>query len=376
MKIAVNTRLLLKNKLEGIGWFTFETLKRITLKHPEHSFLYIFDRPFDPSFISGKNVQGIVVPPPARHPLLWYTWFEVSLPKALKTHKASMFFSPDGYMPLNLKIPSLITVHDINFHHRPGDFPLSSRIYYRRLFPLFTQKADRIVTVSEFSKKDIISSYGINADKIDVVFNGANEVYSPLSGEMIEQVRQSLTGWIPYFVFIGSMHPRKNIHRLFMAFDQFRKNFSPSFKLVIIGEKMFMTGEIEKAFRKMTFSGDVIFGGRLPPEKLHHVLGASSGLSYVPLYEGFGIPMLEAMHCDIPILASNVTALPEIAGDAAIYADPMSVESIADGMRSLAVDTELRKRLIAKGRARRSVFSWDQTAYKLWSSFEKIMPID
>ena len=376
MKIAVNTRLLLKDNLEGIGWFTAETLKRITRNHPEHSFLFIFDRPFDPAFIFGENVQGIVVSPPARHPLLWYFWFEISLPRAIKANKAVLFFSPDGYMPLNLKIPSLIAIHDINFHHRPGDLPLSSRIYYRRYFPLFAQKADRIVTVSEFSKNDIIKSYGINTDKIDVVFNGANDLFSPLPADTIEQIRQSLTGGVPYFVFAGSMHPRKNISRLFQAFDQFRKDLHSPFKLVIVGEKMFMTREIEKTFRKMTFGKDLIFCGKLPPERLHPILGASSGLCYVTLYEGFGIPVLEAMRCDIPILASNLTSLPEVAGDAAIYADPESVSSIAKGMKSLAVDTELRKRLIVEGRTRRLAFSWDQTANKLWSSFEKIISKD
>ena len=376
MKIAVNTRLLLKDNLEGIGWFTAETLKRITRDHPEHSFLFIFDRPFDPAFIFGENVQGIVVSPPARHPLLWSFWFEISLPRAIKAHKAELFFSPDGYMPLKLKIPSLIALHDINFHHRPGDLPLSSRIYYRRYFPLFAQKSDRIVTVSEFSKSDIVKSYGIITDKIDVVFNGANDIYSPLPAAMIEKIRQSLTGGIPYFVFAGSMHPRKNISRLFLAFDQFRKDLPSPFKLVIVGEKMFMTREIENTFRKMTFSKDVIFCGRLAPERLHHILGASSGLCYVTLYEGFGIPVLEAMRCDIPILASNATSLPEVAGDAAIYADPESVSSIVKGMKSLALDKELRKRLIVEGRKRRLAFSWDQTADKLWSSFEKIIPKD
>ena len=373
MKIAVNTRLLLKGRLEGIGWFAYETLKRITQNHPEHSFLFLFDRSFDPGFIFGNNVEGLVVPPPARHPLLWYTWFEYAVPRALKRHQADIFFSPDGYMPLHLKIPSLIAIHDINFHHRPQDLPWSSSVYYRRNFPRFARKANRIVTVSEYSRQDISSNYGIDPEKIDIVYNGANDILKPLPAGQVEQTRQSLTGGAPYFFFVGSMHPRKNLPRLLKAFDLFRKGMDHEFKLVIAGEKMFMTSEMDKALREMRFRKEVIFTGRLSPEELNQILGSSSGLTFVPLFEGFGIPLLEAMQCDIPILTSNVTSLPEIAGEAAIYTDPHNIQSIVDGMKSLAGDAGLRKKLIDEGRKRRTSFSWDETARRLWSSMEKIL---
>ncbi len=373
MKIAVNTRLLLKGRLEGIGWFSYETLKRITIQHPEHTFIFIFDRPFDDSFIFGDNVQGISIPPPTRHPFLWYIWFEYSLPRALRRIGADMLFSPDGYIPLKSNIPVLTAIHDINFHHRPFDLPLLSRIYYRKYFPLFARIADRIVTVSEYSRNDISESYKINPDKIDVVYNGANEVYSPITHEKIKETRQSITGGDPYFIFIGSMHPRKNVGRLLQAFDSFRSGYLFPFRLVIVGEKMFKTSGIDKIYRSMAHKNDVIFSDRLQPEELHAILGASEGLTYVPHYEGFGIPLLEAMHCEIPILASNVTSLPEIAGKAALYADPENVLSIAEGMMKLATNEKLRMSLIEKGRSRRTAFSWDATAQKLWYSMEKIM---
>jgi glycosyltransferase involved in cell wall biosynthesis len=374
MRIAVNTRLLIKDKLDGIGWFAYETLKRITRDHPEHSFIFMFDRPFNQEFIFQENVEGIVVSPPARHPLLWYTWFELFLPAAIKKTGADILFSPDGYMPLNLKIPALIAIHDINFHHRPFDLPISSRFYYRRYFPCFARKADRIVTVSAFSKKDIASSYSIDVNKIDIVFNGSNEVYSPVPDELIEKTRNSLTGGAPYFVFVGSLHPRKNLSRLLLAFDHFKKTRPNPYKLVIVGEKIFMTAEIEKTYREMQHGMDVIFHDRLSPAKLHHVLGAAAGLTFVPLFEGFGIPLLEAMHCEIPILTSNVTSLPEIAGQAALYVDPMNVTAIAEGMESLAIDIDLRNRLISAGRVRKTAFSWDMTADKVWKSIEMVMP--
>ena len=166
MIIGVNTRFLLKDRLEGIGWFTFETLKRITPSHPEHTFLFFFDRSYDPEFIFSDNIKPVIIPPPARHPLLWYAWFEYSIPAALRKYKADIYIGPDGYMPLKLNIPSSITIHDINFHHRPQDLPMFSRMYYKYYFPRFAHRSTRITTVSEYTKKEHASSKGISPDKI------------------------------------------------------------------------------------------------------------------------------------------------------------------------------------------------------------------
>lgn len=285
-----------------------------------------------------------------------------------------MFFSPDGYMPLRLEIPSMIAIHDINFHHRPGDLPPSSRFYYRKYFPLFASHSDRIVTVSEYSRKDIADSYGVSPDKIDVVYNGVNQVFSPSKQEDVTRVRNEYTGGQPYYIFVGSFHPRKNLARLMKAFDLFRDQSPGAYKLVIVGEKMFMTGDIDKTYAKLKHKGDIVFMGRLSPEKLRDVMGAASGLTFVPLFEGFGIPLLEAMNCDIPILTSNVTSLPEIAGKSAIYCDPLDIQDISKGMLSLATQPDLQKALVSEGRIRRESFSWDLTADKVWKSLVKIIP--
>ncbi len=373
MIIAVNTRLLLKDRLEGIGWFMYENLRRITTGHPEHTFLFLFDRPYHQDFIFSDNVKPIVVPPPTRHPILWYSWFEFSLPRVLRKHGAELYIGPDGYMPLKINIPSLITIHDINFHHRPMDLRWADRIYYRRFFPLFARKSERITTVSEYSKSDLVESYGIDPDKIDVVYNGVNELYSPLRQEVIINTRESLTGGSPYFVFIGSMHPRKNLSNLLLGFDQFRSNLKKEFKLVIVGEKMFMTGDIDKTYSELKNQKDIVFAGRLSPAKLREVLGASAGLTFVPVFEGFGIPLLEAMRSGVPILASNVTSLPEIASDAAIYADPFQVDEISSGMHQLATDKDLCSRLVIAGNARSQDFSWDRTSQLLWNSISRVI---
>jgi len=372
VKIAVNTRLLIKNKLDGIGWFTFETLKRITVNHPEHEFIFLFDRNYDESFIFSDNITPIVVGPPARHPFLWYIWFEFSVSRILKKHNVDLFLSPDGYLPLKSKVKAVPVIHDINFVHRPDDLPSLVLKYYNNYFPKFANKANRIATVSEFSKQDIVTNFKIPASKIDVTFNGCNPQYIPVKEEIQIATRAKYSNEANYFLFIGSLHPRKNIANLFLAFDLFKTKTKSDFKLIIVGEKFFKTEKMETVFANMKYKEDVIYTGRLETNELHHVLASAYALTFVPHFEGFGIPLLEAMSCGVPVITSNVTSLPEVAAEAAIYANPKSEKEIAEAMERITTDNELRLSLIEKGFKRRSQFSWDITAQKLWDCIMKV----
>lgn len=367
MRIAVNTRLLLKNRLEGIGWFTYETIKRITRWHPEHEFIFLFDRDYDPEFVFSDNVTPVVLHPQSRHPILWYLWFEYSVRNYIENNKVDLFLSPDGYLSLNTEIPQISVIHDINFHHFPKTLPFLARWYYNHFFPKFAAKAVRIATVSQFSKNDIVDSYGINPNKIDVTYNGANELYTPLLLTEIEDARNLLTNGCPYFVFVGAFNPRKNLVKLLQAFDLFKTKSQSDIKLVMVGDKMYGTSQMMKVLDEMVFKNDVIFTGRMQVEKLRLVVGSALAMTYVSYFEGFGIPLLEAMRCDIPIVASNCTSIPEVAGDAAIYVDPYCIESISEGMLRIYSDKELRNQLVINARNQQEKFSWDKSAQTLYN---------
>ena len=370
MIIAVNTRLLQKGKLEGIGWFTRETLSRITRNHPEHQFIFLFDRPYDDDFIFSSNVTPVVVSPPTRHPFLWFLWFEILIPRILRKYKADLFLSPDGYLSLNTRVKQLAVIHDINFAHRPQDLPWLTAKYYNFFFPKFANRAKRIATVSFYSKEDIIRTYGVNPDNIDVVYNGVNKLYTPTSEEEKEACRLKYTNGKKYFLYVGSLHPRKNICGLLRAYDAFRTMVDQDIKLVITGGEMFRTSDITRTYEGMRFKNEVIFTGRLPIEDLHQVLGAAMALTFVPYFEGFGIPVIEGMSAGIPVICSNTTSLPEVGGNAVLYADPFAISQIKDAMIRIAEDGNLRQELIEKGKMQQMKFTWDKTADQLWGSIQ------
>ncbi len=371
MNIVVNTRLLLANKLDGIGWFSFETLKRICQNHPNDKFIFLFDRNYSKEFIFSDNIEPMVVGPPTRHPILWYYWFELKLPVLLKKLNPDLFLSPDGYLSLKSQAKSLAVIHDLNFVHYPNDLPLTSRLYYNYFFKRYAAKANRLVTVSEFSKQDIVASYGINPEKIDVVYNGSNLIYHPLSKMEQDEVKQNLTGGLDYFLFIGSLHPRKNIANMLKAFEKFSLSHHTKVKFLIIGQRFFKTGDIQETLESMKFKDDVQFLGHLSPSEISKILAAAIALVLVSKFEGFGIPVIEAFKCDIPVIVSNATSLPEVAQNAALYADPFSVNSICDAMSQMANNESIRNDLIEKGRTVSKRFSWDKTAGLLWDSILK-----
>ncbi len=371
MKIAVNTRLLLHGKLEGIGRFAHETLKILVAKHPEVEFIFLFDRPFNQEFIYGKNVTPVVIFPPARHPILFYWWFEQSVPRVLSKLKPDLFLSPDGYLSLNSDVLQLPVIHDLNFEHHPLDVPWYNRLHFRHYFPQYAKKAGRIATVSEFSAKDISQRYGVSRDKIDVVFNGVSSGFSPVDDVQKTITKAKYTGGKPYFLYWGSINPRKNIVNLMLAFEQFKKASSNDIQLVLAGSVAWWTSEMQQTLDSLTFKSSVHLPGRIPEDALNALVGSALAVTYIPYFEGFGIPVIEAFSAGVPVITANITSMPEVAGNAALLVNPFQPETIAQAMAKLAEDEALRFDLIKKGLERSRMFTWERTADLLWDSVEK-----
>ena len=362
MRIAVNTRLLIKNKLDGIGRYSFEVLKRIVKTNPTIEFHFIFDRPFSTDFIFSDNVITHIMRPSTRHPLLWYVWFEMQLPKLIKKIKPNLFFSPDGFMSQKMhKTPTVVTLHDINFEHRPGDLNWLHSLYYRRYFKQYAHLSKHILTVSEFSKQDIISSYQVAEHKITVAYNGVGNNFQPITIDRQKIIKKKYSDKKEFFLFIGSLHKRKNIKNLLLAFDIYRLQNGEN-KLLVIGQKKWWDKQTEQIYQNMKFKEEVVFIGQINDDIMVNILASSKALCFVSIFEGFGLPIIEAMQCNVPVITSNTSSMPEIAGNAALIVDPHNISDISNAMFEIDNNPQLYKTLIKRGKQVIQKFKWDNTA--------------
>jgi len=368
MRIAVNTRFLLKNNREGMGRFVEETFRRIVLNHPEHEFIFFFDRPYEPEFIFAENITPVILQPPARHPILFIIWYELSVVWALKKYKADIFISPDNFCSIRTKVPTLLVIHDLSFHHFPeqvGRFPLW---YYRYFTPKFVKKAQQIACVSQYTKNDVMKFYGVKFDKIDVCYSGVRDIFKPLNESEKENVKAKFTNGKNYFYYIGAVHPRKNVHRLIIAFDKFKEESGSDMKFLIAGRFAWQTGEVKSAYDASKHQDDIEFLGYVSDEDSPQLMGASHAVLFASQFEGFGVPIVEAANCEVPVITSNVSSMPEIASGAGILVNPQNVEEITMAMNKLVSDKLLYQQMVEKASANKSKFTWDFTAEVLWKS--------
>ncbi len=354
--------MLLKGKMEGIGWYTYEVLRLLVEQHPEDEFIFFFDRPYDVEFVLGKNVTPLVLFPPARHPVLFVWWFEWSVARALKKFKPDVFLSPDNFLTLRTKVKTVLVTHDLAHLHYPEQLPFFQRLYYKTLVPRFNRKADRIVTVSHYSKQDIVKSYGIAPDNIRVSFNGCKEGYVPIPEDEKRRIREAYFDGQPYFLYVGAIHPRKNVHRLIAAFDIFKRETQSTAKLLIAGSFAWKSKEAKRAYDSAEYQQDIVFLGHVSYPELCNLTAAAFCCVYISSFEGFGVPVLEAMYCEVPIITSNVTSMPEVAGDAGVLVNPQSIKETAAAMTEIWKDEKLRSTLIERGRIQRTKFTWQKAA--------------
>ncbi|MDR2971445.1 MAG: glycosyltransferase family 4 protein, partial [Bacteroidales bacterium] len=290
----------------------------------------------------------------------------IGIKKALKKEKIDLFISPDGWTCLSTDVKTINVIHDLNFEHYPSFISPLTVKYYTRFFPRFAKKADRLITVSQFSKNDIVNLYGIDEKKISIVYNAASDDFFKVDEQTKVETMERLTGGAPYFVFVGSAHKRKNVEHIMLAFDQFREKHA-GFKFVFAGSNKYWDKDIKNTYNQLKHKSEIVFTGYLSTADMNRVVSSALALVYPSLFEGFGIPIVEGFAACVPVITSNVTSMPEVAGDAALLVDPFSVTEIVDAMEKMATDEPLRTKLIQLGTERNRAFSWDKSAQQFWN---------
>jgi glycosyltransferase involved in cell wall biosynthesis len=347
--IAINTRLLIPGKTEGIGRFSIEILKRWVKLWPSCTFYFLFDRKVNEDFLFESNVIPVVLPPMARHPILYYIWFHIRVKNWLKKNGNIPYFSPEGYLPLGYKGKMYHVIHDLNFEDNDQFLPRAERYFYKTYFPQYAKASDHIFTVSEFSKSCIANTYNIAESKISVSYNAVN----------LPDLKMEASNSNPYILYVGSLHPRKNLKTLVAAFSELKQlKENQKLELHIAGMSMWNDEE----WLKKTDISSIKLLGRVSDQELASLYKNASVFCYPSLYEGFGLPIIEAQSFDCPVVCSNNTSLPEISGDSTLLFDAENATELSEKLTSVLHTETVKNELISKGRNNIKRFDWQISA--------------
>lgn len=304
-----------------------------------------------------ENVIPIVIGPKARHPWLYYLWFEFQLPRIFKKYKIDLFYSPESFLSLKSKVPTLMVTHDLAFETYKDHLPAYQQKYNQKYGPLFHERADHIVAVSEFTKQDIIQKYGASSNKISVAGNASPSGFKPMRQDNIQSYRNKYSMGKPYILYVGSVHPRKNVASLVDAFNQYNTSVNDKYHLLIVGRKAWNATDSLKKIAKSTHVHHL----EHIEEDLPNIMAASEALAYISLFEGFGIPILEGMMSEVPVITSKDSSMSEVGGDAVHLVDPLNISDITSGIKKVLEDKSYSDALVSKGKQRTKEFNWDKT---------------
>lgn len=278
--------------------------------------------------------------------------------------------------PLVLGKPFVVTVHDVSFERFPEFFGLRDLAILKTLVPIAVRRAERIIAPSDFTKRELVSVYQVPESKVEVVYEAADAAFGPgVDASRIEMVRAKYGIYGEYVLYVGNVQRRKNIARLMLAFRHARSHGNLPLQLVVVGQETGIRDTLSERTRDLSRECQVKFLGFVPDEDLAPLYAGALMFAYPSLYEGFGLPVVEAMACGTPVLTSNTSALAEVSGHSAFLVNPMSVEDIANGLLTLATDANLRQRLSNAGLENARRFSWEKSALKMLKVYEEVMSL-
>jgi glycosyltransferase involved in cell wall biosynthesis len=354
----------------GIGTYIRNLLRQLARLDRDTEFV-VFCRPEDREALTalGENFR-----PVAEHAANYSIGEQFSIPLAVWRERVTLFHAPHYVLPALVRCRSVVTIHDCIHLMFPQYLPSRLALQYARTsIALATSRATRVMTVSESSKRDILRFFEAPAEKIDVIYNAYDERFTvePREEDVV-RVRERYQLHDEFVLYAGNVKPHKNLERLIDAFDLVRKRGLDHLKLVIIGDDISKYTALRRAVHQHQLHKFVRFLGYLPEETLAVMYRLAGVFVFPSLYEGFGLPPLEAMASGTPVVTSNVSSLPEVAGDAAVLVDPYDAHAIAEGIHRVLTDETLRRDLRKKGVARAGMFSWETSVRRVHKIYMQV----
>lgn len=319
-----------------------------------------------------------VLPPPTSQlshevlgPSLRVLSTAVSLPLAMLRHQVDLLHAPFTPPPFSTK-PYVFTHHCFSTFNHPEFYAPGILLRLNALLKKGLKSATRIICVSRNTRDLTAERFGLDLSRMHVVYNGVSPQYQPQDRELARAAMAERHGLKqPYFLYLGKLESRKNILRILQAFDRFRHEAKDPVQLVLAGKRTPMSQGIDETIQELGLAPHVVEMGYVPDADLPLLYSAARAFVFPSLWEGFGIPVIEAMACATPVITSNISALPEVAGDAALLVDPYQVDDIADAMLQLWRDDALHQRLADRGPLQARRFSWDETARQTLAVYEQ-----
>ena len=369
MHIGLNAHLLSLAETyrgAGINWYVRNLLTHLPrVDHDNRYTAFIGDGRFTSSGLALKRSRL-----PTSRPVVRIFWEQVVQPFALRKERVDLLHALAFVTPLLSPCPSVVTVYDLSFLLYPESFKRFKRFYLGLFTRLSARRARRIIAISESTKRDAVRLLGVPPEKVEVVYCGIDGAFRPLAKDQVAAFRSKRGLPERFILFVGTIEPRKNVTRLIEAFATLRPC---GLKLVIGGAKGWFYEDVFARVEELGLEGKVMFPGYIPGSELPLWYNAAELFVYPSLYEGFGLPPLEAMACGTPVVTANTSALPEVVGQAGLTVDPLDVEGLAEAMRRALGDEALRQEMRERGLQRAKVFSWTKTAQETVQVYRRAM---
>ena len=365
----------------GIGRYTRELVRAVVREEENFKYTLISAKisgqlPVKQSLLESTKITHKQIP--ISEQWLYRIWYRLKLPLPLQLFAGhlDLFHSPDFVLPpLMPEIPSLLTVHDLSFIFFPETFPSNLVNYLNNIVPWSIRRATHILADSESTKRDLVNQWNVSGEKVSVLYSGVGENFRPVSdSRLVQAVRKKYKlGEGPYLITVGTVQPRKNYRMLIRAFRHVAEKYPH--QLIIAGGEGWLTEEIKHEVDKQRLGTRVNFLGFVDDSDLPALYSGATIFLFPSLYEGFGLPILEAMACGVPVIASDVSSMPEVVGDAGLLLSPTQEDDWAEAIMKLINEPAYRTTLVGAGFRRSRKFSWSRSARQLLAIYRKLLRV-